>query len=637
MTRIVVASILIFLHSPISAYADENTILRSLFKQAEKHVWQANSKEYQSLYQQLSDYPLQPYLDQKRLIAQMSLASTDEIAKFLDTYRRTPLDWPLRKKWLAYLIKKNKQKLFQQFYLPSSNVEFNCRYYLYQLNSGIDEVKVLPKVTKLWLVGKSQPKVCDPLFKVWRNAGYQTPAIVWQRIEKAADGGQHTLIPYLTGLLPSADQYYASLWHKVRRNPAYISVLSRFPADSAKAAQIFAYGIKRYVWRDQNKAIELYDKAKSVLSFNRETQQQITLKFALALASKNHSAAHLWLEKVEPDRLTSHIVQWRIANLLQNSNWQTTKLELLSLPEKVHSSLQWQYWYGRSLVATGERSAGELVLTTLAKKRHYYGFLAASLLELPIALENKPLSITEAEKTQASIHTAGQRAFELFQLKRYHQARLEWNYWLATLNKREKLVAATLANELGWYDRGVFTLSQVGYLDDVDLRFPRAFDQQIQDHANKHRIDPAWAFAVTRRESSFMSDAHSAAGARGLMQIMPNTAKQLIGNKNLATSYLLDSTNNINLGTMYLRQLLDKHKGNQVLATAAYNAGPYRVKTWLQVDKKLPADIWIETIPFKETRNYVKSVLAYQQIYHLKAGHQSNLFEQLSGMTIPFY
>lgn len=131
-----------------------------------------------------------------------------------------------------------------------------------------------------------------------------------------------------------------------------------------------------------------------------------------------------------------------------------------------------------------------------------------------------------------------------------------------------------------------------------------------------------------------MSDANSSVGARGLMQLMPDTAKHLTRRKKISTKYLLDSKNNINLGTKYLKDLLDRHKGNQVLATAAYNAGPYRVKKWLKSANELPADIWIETIPFRETREYVKSVLAYQEIYQHKVGEQSSLFDQLHSLNI---
>ena len=224
-------------------------------------------------------------------------------------------------------------------------------------------------------------------------------------------------------------------------------------------------------------------------------------------------------------------------------------------------------------------------------------------------------------------------AFEFYYIGRYIEARREWRYWLSQLNYREKLVAAKLANENGWFDRAIFTLAQVGYLDDVELRFPKAFDKKINKHAQQQEINPAWAFAIARRESSFMTDARSPVGAKGLMQLMPNTAKQL-KRGSVSRRYLYNADNNIQLGTKYLRKLLDKNKGNQILATASYNAGPYRVKKWLQNTSAMPADIWIETIPFRETRNYVKSVLAYQEIYQHQPGQVSQVFEKVINMSI---
>ena len=221
----------------------------------------------------------------------------------------------------------------------------------------------------------------------------------------------------------------------------------------------------------------------------------------------------------------------------------------------------------------------------------------------------------------------------MFAIGRFHHARQEWNYWLSKLNKRDKLVASKIANEMQWYDRAIFTLAKVGYLDDVDLRFPLGFEDEIKHYAGDQKINSAWAFAIARRESSFMSDANSSAGAKGLMQIMPGTAKQL-ARKTVSNQYLFDAKNNIKLGTKYLRKLLDRHDGNSVLATAAYNAGPHRVKTWLKNAESLPADVWIETIPYKETREYVKSVLAYQQIYQHKVGQTASLFDQIIAMNI---
>ncbi|GHF90247.1 transglycosylase SLT domain-containing protein [Thalassotalea marina] len=614
--------------------ARESSTQRDLFLKAEKQLWKHRSSAYQELYQQLHFYPLQPYLDQKRLMHKMRLSSAKEIATFLEKYKGTPLDWPLRKKWLQYLAKRNRQTLFLEFFSPTSDVELNCRHYLYQLNKGEPANKVLKQVASLWVVGKSQPKACDPLFNKWQEAGLRTEQHVWQRLSKAADGGNHTLIPYITSLLPEKEQYLGQLWHKVRRDPAAVTVLSRFKTKSAKESEIFVYGIKRLIWRAPDNALATYKKAETVFTLSDQQKQSIALRFALALASKKHEAAKDWLAKVNDENLTNKLVQWIIADALREQNWPKVKQSLLALPRSKQNSNQWQYWYGRSLLETGEQEKGRQQLQSLAGKRHYYGFLSASLLNIPVNYQHKPITVTEEEKANLFKDSAGKRAFELFHLGRFHAARKEWNYWFNRLDQRQKLVAAKLANGIGWYDRPIFALSQVGYLDDIDMRFPLAFSEQITEYSNKHAIDPAWAFAIARRESSFMLDAHSAVGAKGLMQVMPSTAKHLTKRKRVSTKYLIDSDNNINLGTRYLRDLLKRHKGNQILATAAYNAGPYRVKAWLNKIDSLPADIWIETIPFQETRDYVKSVLAYQQIYRHKVGEQSTLFNELHQMNI---
>lgn len=616
-----------------SINAKELNLQRKIFLQAEKQIWNKNSSTYQNLYNQLHYYPLQPYLDQKRLMNNITLASTNEINDFLTKYEGTPLDWPLRKKWLYYLAKRKKPSLFQSFFKPTNDVELTCQYYLFQLKTGVAPSRVLPKVAPLWVVGKSQPKVCDPLFKQWQQAGYRTNEVIWQRIELSADGGKHTLIPYLTKLLPENEQYLAKLWHKVRRDPSYVRHLSKFTKKTVNEATVVSYGLKRLVWRSPKQAIDTYALAKSLLPFTEQQKQQITLKFALALASKNHNDAGKWLAKVDDELFNSNLTQWYITDVLRDQNWQNIKAKLLKLPSKIQQSLQWRYWYGRSLVATDEIVKGNAILSELAKSRHYYGFLAASSLNKPANFQNIPLTVSESEKATIISSPEAKRAFELFAIGRFHHARQEWNYWLRKLNKREKLVASKIAHEMQWYDRAIFTLAREGYLNDVDLRFPLGFESEIKQYASDQKINPAWAFAIARRESSFMSDANSSAGAKGLMQIMPGTAKQL-ARKKVSNKYLFDAENNIKLGTKYLRKLLDRHDGNQVLATAAYNAGPYRIRSWLKDAQPLPADVWIETIPFKETREYVKSVLAYQQIYQDKVGQTGSLFDQILTMNI---
>jgi soluble lytic murein transglycosylase len=616
-----------------ATFANDESQQRKNFLQAEKQIWNHNSASYQNLYNQLHYYPLQPYLDQKRLMTKMKLSLASEISDFLAKYKGTPLDWPLRNKWLTYLAKRKQPVLFQKFFEATSDVELTCQHYRFQLQSGVSPTKILPKVSSLWLVGKSQPKVCDPLFKQWQQAGYRTNEMIWQRIVLSADGGKHTLIPYLSLLLPENEQYLAQLWHQVRRDPSYTTHLSKFKNKTQREAEIVSYGLKRLIWRDPKQALDTYKLAQLLLPFSVQQQQQITLKFALALASKNHLDASTWLAKVDEHLFTSNLTQWYITDALRDQNWQKIKVKLLKLPEIAQKSLQWQYWYGRSLLATDELVAGNLRLNKLALSRHYYGFLAASYLNKPANFQNIPLVVSADERALVTKSPEAKRAIELFAIGRFYHARKEWNYWLSKLSKRDKLVASKVANEMQWYDRAIFTLAKVGYLNDVGLRFPLGFESEINHYAGQQNINPAWAFAITRRESSFMSDANSPAGAKGLMQIMPGTAKQL-ARKKVSTRYLFKAKNNIKLGTKYLRDLLDRHDGNQVLATAAYNAGPYRVKSWLKNAESLPADVWIETIPFKETREYVKSVLAYQQIYQHKVGQAASLFDQIIAMNI---
>jgi soluble lytic murein transglycosylase len=623
-----IANVTAYEKSLIKTYPEQQKI----FVKAEKLLKNKDIVNFNKLYKQLDNYPLQPYLKMRQLRNTMEIASHDEIISFLEKHKGSPLDWPLRKAWLQYLVKKQQGELFLAAYNQTWNTELHCEKLKFLLKSGDKDAEFFSQVNTLWLAGKSLPKTCDPLLNAWQKAGYRTPELVWQRLALAADGGQHTLIPYLTGLLPKEQQYLGKLWHKVRRNPAVVLSSKNFKNKSVKEQQIYSYGIKRLIWRAPNEAIKSFEKEKKNLALSDKDQQKIIEKFALALASKKHPEARKWLHKVDSTNIDPTIMQWQITDVVKEQDWLVVLKELDSMPDSFKEELQWQYWYARALIAT-KNDKGQALMASVATKRHYYGFLAATHSNIPVTLQNNPLEIKQSEKKPLLNYPSAQRAFEFYALGRYAKARREWRYWLSQLNDRQKLIAAKVANENGWVDRAIFTLAKVGYLDDVNLRFPKAFDKKITQYASKRKINPAWAFAIARRESSFMPDARSSAGAKGLMQIMPATAKELKGSP-VDTWYLYNAENNIELGTKYLRELLDKNKGNQVLATASYNAGPHRIRKWLKYGKNMPADVWIETIPFKETRNYVKSVLAYQEIYQHRPGQVSEVFKQLINMQI---
>jgi soluble lytic murein transglycosylase len=599
----------------------EREAQRKLFLKAERSVWKMDGEELLETVRELGDYPLVPYLLERKLSDRMRSTDAKQISAFLSLYKDTPLANKVNRKWLHYLAKRNKRDLFLEFYEPSSNATLACTYIDYSVADGSDISLFYPKIAELWTVGKSQPKQCDGIFKRWIDAGELTEDLVLQRIQKAADGGSHTLIPYLKTLLPREKQYLADLCHKTRRDPSVVRRANLFPGKYPLIeAEIMSYGLSRYIWRDQNRAIKAFRAAEDRLAFAREQQARIYGRFGIKLAIDNHKEAETFLTKASDVSDDPEVMRWHLAHLLKAQDW--ARIVLLienSSPQKV-SANDYSYWLARAYEQLGRLDEAEILYRQVASHRHYYGFLASARLNQPYDLENAPVNVSKAAVLSILDMPAAQRAYELRVLERWHHARLEWRHLQRQLNDEDKLATTVISSAWGWHDQSIFTFSREGYLDDVERRFPTAFADIITREASKNKIEPEWAFAIARRESSFMPDAVSPANARGLMQVLPSTAKYL-EKRRVSSSQLLDVDTNAKIGNKYLRYLLDKLDDNTILATASYNAGWRRVRQWLPEKQALEADIWVELIPFKETRNYVKAVLAYKQIYRAQLEH----------------
>ncbi|HLF66334.1 MAG TPA: transglycosylase SLT domain-containing protein, partial [Gammaproteobacteria bacterium] len=257
----------------------------------------------------------------------------------------------------------------------------------------------------------------------------------------------------------------------------------------------------------------------------------------------------------------------------------------------------------------------------LANERNYHGMLASDLLHQTYTLNDKPYAPSAQAVASVNKDPSVIRARELLALDRIIDARREWMATLNYFNEEQLQAAAKLATQLKLYDRAILTAAKAQNRDDLSVRFPLAYAADMKRSAQKNNISPAWAFAITRQESAFLYDATSSAGAMGLMQLLPSTAQQVAKqsgqsfNKNILTV----PAKNIALGTTYLRDMAVKFNKNTVLASAAYNAGATRVYRWLP-DQAMPTDIWVETIPFRETRNYVQNVFSYQVIYQNRLG-----------------
>lgn len=595
---------------------------RAAFVRAEKNVWRMNHDDLVEAVKKLGDYPLSPYLIERKLSDRLRLSDEDQIRKFLNKYEGTPLGRKLRRNWLRYLEKRNKASLFIEFYKPTSDVKLACTFLDFQIVQGVEITKMFDQISALWTVGKSQPKQCDRIFELWIEANQLTEDLVLLRIKKAADGGRHTLIPYLRKLLPTDKQYLADLWGKTRSDPSIIRRTELFTGKYPLIeAEIMSYGLSRLIWRDQGLAIKTMEKAETRMTFTQTQKARIYGKFGVKLAIDNHQESEKWLMKAAEVGDDSEAMRWHLAYLLRHQDWARIVLLIENAAAQKVSGNEYSYWLARSYEQLGRQQEANVLYRQLAEHRHYYGFLASARADQPYQLEYSPVNVPNVIIEQTISLSSSHRAYELRQLGRHYEARLEWRHTQNLLKEDDKLASSIISSAWEWHDQAIFTFSREGYLDDVVRRFPTAFEEVIVREAKKNKIDPEWAFAIARRESSFMPDAISPADARGLMQVLPSTAKYL-EKRRVTSKQLLNVEINAKIGNKYLRYLMDKVNNNSVLATASYNAGWSRVKKWLPENEALESDIWVELIPFKETRNYVKAVMAYKQIYNAQLSNQ---------------
>ena len=319
---------------------------------------------------------------------------------------------------------------------------------------------------------------------------------------------------------------------------------------------------------------------------------------------------------------------WLARIYLRDQNWQGLIDTVEIMPDHLRQENEWQYWLARAFESLDHGLKSSERFEILADKSSYYGFLAADKVNQPYRIEQENAATIEdfAEADFLAEHPHLMRARELYFLNRTIDARREWFQALRHLNAEQIKQAAVLASSWKWYDGAIKTVAKTRHRNDFSLRFPMPFKQQVFDHADARQLDPSVIYGVMRRESLFDPMARSSAGALGLMQLMPSTAKQVarsLGMERPRQSDILKVENNINFGTQYFRTVLNRFDNNVSLAAAAYNAGPLNVKRWLPQTDLMSADLWVETVPFKETRNYVQAVLAYATVFDKSLGRDT--------------
>ncbi|MBY4676924.1 transglycosylase SLT domain-containing protein [Marinobacterium arenosum] len=634
----------IFASPSFSAYLNENTWQseRELFRQALDAPYKTRAEAISQTLPKLKQYPLRPYLEFELQRLQLNRWSGKSVAAFQKRYAATPLDRRLQAEWLDYLYRNKRWQQYRDEFsrLPLANSHYQCL--LQQANLQLKHNKeAFAAARELWLVGKSQPKSCDSLFKAWRKAGKLSSDLAYQRFWLAIDNRQYALARYLGRYISDKQQkqQFDRFW-EIRNHPKRLFRGVKASDDPRTLTQ----GLKRAIRKEPERTVEYWLKVRKSHRMSTAQRDEIDRALALHLATGDHQRREALIAQLDPDYRLAEVTAWRARLALQSQDWGLVAELIERLPDSDRQQDIWRYWLAvalkRSHAAPETHDRANRLLLELAGERRYYGYLAATLTHQPFLLNDDPAKLDDASRQALEKLPAIQRVFELTQLERNAEAGSEWRATLRTLDDQQQKHAALLASRWGWHFTAISSAIQAGAWDLIEARFPQPHADQFARLSGLRKIDRNWSIAIARQESAFKPNARSHAGARGLMQLMPKTA-QMTARKNKvpyrSRNQLYRPELNISLGTAYLAEMLDRFDGNIVHATAAYNAGPHRVDRWLKERGKLPLDVWIESIPFRETRNYVKNVLTYRTIYQQLSGANTQMLNEreLALLSVP--
>ncbi|MEJ2360011.1 MAG: transglycosylase SLT domain-containing protein [Gammaproteobacteria bacterium] len=623
--RILLAALVAVMAIPTAASAlDRRTMLqRMAFSDAEHALKSGRMSTFHRLERKLRDYPLYPYLQFDAIRRNLGRHNAKDVHRFLQDYPGTPLAGRLKYLWLKSLARKHQWRTLSDNFYYTNDVALQCDF-AQALIKQSQPKRAYQVLERLWLTGHSLPTRCDYPIRKWYAAGGLSQDMVWQRIRLAMQSHHTHLALYLDRYLLPKNQYWVRLWAKVRRDPNFVvEVYNRFKdQDSQPLRWVIGDGLRRMAKDDAVDAAQYWSQWRNKFRFTDVEKNRIERHLGLALVSDDPGAGKTWLKQMEIDADDQRIDELYVLNAFEDQDWESALGWIKRMSPAQQQTDRWRYWRGRALEALGRLGEARTVYLLSADSRSYYGFLSADRAGMSYQFDHHPLHFDSQALSPIEKNPAIERARELLALNRMVEARREWNYALRQFDKPQLLKAAQLAYDWNWHDRAIVTLAQARYWDDLQKRFPLAHRDMVINYAHQQHINPAWAFAIIRQESAFTRDARSHAGALGLMQLLPRTARQIARSLRLRFRRhdLLNVKTNVRLGINYLRKVEDIFKGNKVLATAAYNAGNARVRQWLPKDGNLPADVWVETVPFKETRNYLKRVLTYTVIYENRLG-----------------
>ncbi|MHB8254791.1 MAG: transglycosylase SLT domain-containing protein, partial [Acidiferrobacter sp.] len=534
----------------------------------------------------------------------------------------------LKQAWLHFLAHRHREKTFLRFYTQDMNndVALHCDDLVARAHVG---QQIASSVQALWLTGQSLPRSCQTVTAQWLRLGGATQDNLWARAKLAMHAGNGPLLKRLVPALLPPHALWVNRWLVMQAHPDSTLMHLDYPLLTKRARHIVRAGVVALGSRSPTLAMAIWQRLRHQEPVLGEDNNYVLRGLGLRGAADHLPEALSWLSEAVPQGGNGRLRRWRVRVALRERSWADVLMFIDAMPASWRKQHEWQYWRARALAKTGHPRASLAIMKRLATHFGYYGFLAAGRLGLPYHIPNVPLTEPAVLLKSVAARPEIRMAHELFRLQQHREARALWFHALRGLSESEIEAAAMLASQWGWRDCAILTIAGTEAVHALAIRFPLLYRPLIDADARLNGIDPAWVYGIIRQESAFIFDARSGVGALGLMQLMPQTGFITAREIHLPITGdrdLIDVVNNVDVGTRYLADVLLRARDQEPVATAAYNAGPAAAASWLPVKQPLPADIWIDTIPYRQTRGYVKNVLAFTAIYdYLLKGRQDAL------------
>jgi soluble lytic murein transglycosylase len=577
-------------------------------------------------------YVLYPYIEYWRISSDLEVAGDAAVADFLASHSGSWLAEKLRSAWLKELGRREFWQAFVPEYARLSNPDLTLQCYAHLAELASGDLSNLRTAVGLWFNGNDMPPSCTSLFSQLISLGYINQEDVWRRFDLALASGNPGVAKSVATALPPEIRPDANAIDLAGADPAGFIRNSDLDFDRRGNRELLIYAVGQLASSDPDLAAQLLSTAEKKLP--EQDRRDAWGRLAYYSSRLHNPKALEWFERAGMGALSDAEREWWARAALRAGQWHTVFDVINSMGPDTQNKATWRYWKARALEAMGQSHAADLLLVPLSREYRFYGQLATEELHQSIGMPVNNIQVSGDEILSAKKNPGIARALALYKLGLRSDATDEWKWAIRNDGDKELLAAAELARQHQWFDRAIDTAERTRDQHNFDLRFLSPFRDQASAYAREYQLDEAWVYGVIRQESRFTPEARSSAGALGLMQLMPSTVRWIARKLGLRRTRGIDAHDpetNIKFGAYYLRTLLDSLDNQPVLATAGYNAGPRRAQRWRD-GKPMEAAIYIETIPFSETREYVKKVMSNAMYYAMRFGQPSQLLKDRLGV-----